>query len=161
MPYNKSYKKIFAKIENLIQLNNEILIEHYIRRYTQRYYFIDSLNAFESFIKSINPSDFATIYKEKQLHLRSFANEEFYEKVLNEYKNQDWKHYAFFDFKLYPKELEPYGAGSSLEELKDDIKELMDEYKPDELYLCFGQDPRPINSKIHLDEDDKFIVIGG
>ncbi len=159
MPYSANNKNMLNKIEGLIRQNDEVLVEHYIKRYIQKYYLVNSFDMFDDLLRKLDLSDVVTVYKEKQLQIRGVLSKEFCEIVRSEYIKRNSIYYAFFCLEFYPIELEPYGAGSSLDELNEDVAELIDEYRDGRLKLCFGKDPRPINSKIHIDEDDEVIVI--
>lgn len=159
MPYRKMDSSYLPTIERIINLNGEVLVEHYIGRYVAKYYFLHSLDELKDLFKKMDTRDVITVYKKKQLPYRGILNNEFSKKVLENY-NKEF-HYAIYDYVVYPKDLESYGAGSNLSELNQDLKELLNDFGNDNLSLCFGADPRPIYSKISIMEDDEVIVISG
>lgn len=160
MPYAKYDKKMLAKVHRIILMNGEVFVEHYHRRLSENYYFIKSLGEFKDLLNRTGETDFVTIYKNNQLTLRGFPDEHFEAKVLTEYLKMLTPDYLIYDYISYPKELELYGSGSSLQELSEDIQELLNHYRT-KLQFCFGPDPRTIYRKLSLNEDDEIIVVSG
>jgi hypothetical protein len=161
MAYHKNDKRIFNKFNEILELNNEVLVEQYIKRTEQRFYFINSSLGLREILNDTTSYDYLTVYKKKQLPIRRFVDESFKEIILIEYSKMDVTDYSFFDFVFYPKELEAYGAGTDLNDLTEDICEIINDYMNSGLKLCFGQDPRPIYSNVNKDEDDDIIMIKG
>ena len=161
MPYKEIDNQILIRVKNIINDNDDILVELYNKKSVQDYYLINSSAMLNRMFEGTIKGDYVTIYKQKMLPLRGFMSYDYGIKAQDLYLDFCEKYYAFFKFTYYPEILEPYGAGESLDELKIDINELIQDYGKNNLKLCFGEDPRPINSKIHLEEDDDVIVIEG
>lgn len=165
MSYKKNDKSILPAVKNIISLNQEVLVEHYFKHCAEYYYFIRSIDELENLLNKTTDKDFVTIYKKKQLPYRGVLNSEFKEKVLSEYRNINYDFvnhdYAIYEYVFYPKYLKLCGAGSSLSDLSQDLKELLEDFGGDNKHLCFGIHPSSLPSKIHLTEDDEVIVISG
>lgn len=97
MSYNKNDKKFCLTVDNIIRLNGDVLVEHYVDRSVWSYYFIRSLDELEDLLNKIGVYDFVTIFKKKQLSCRGILNSKFKEQVLLEYNNKGYE-YAIFEY---------------------------------------------------------------
>lgn len=160
MPYSKNNIRSIKVVGDILSMHNEVFLEHYIDRSVAAYYFIVSVDQFNELLQNLTKHDYLTVYKNKQLPFRLSVDLNFPQKVVAEFDKKKCD-YIFYGYEIYPNELESYGCGSSLSDLKQNLIEIVSDFGKENLTLCFGEDPRPIISSLGINENENILVISG